>query len=122
MNLLFRKEGALINVQKEFSDPYNSTAPCVNSGCFSGTINWGDDSGIQSTTIAVTRAGTASLPTLGVVTASHRYANEGDFVITVCVFDEIQEFSCDNLTAVIRNDVPTVEAGVPRYVRLYYLC
>jgi len=72
------------------SDPgfANPSATPPTSETFDYTINWGDNSAIESGTATIDRVGSAILPTLSSFDGSHTYAAPGTYTVTVRATDD----------------------------------
>lgn len=72
------------------SDPgfANPSATPPTSETFNYTINWGDNSAIDSGTATIDRVGSATLPTLASFDGSHTYATPGTYTVTVRASDD----------------------------------
>ena len=90
------KEGDFIALQAAFTDPGfdNPAEGCANNECptaetFTATIDWGDGTTEPAEGIALTRqTGSDGTPTSGSVSASHAYADNGKYKITVAIADD----------------------------------
>ncbi|MFH1724798.1 MAG: PKD domain-containing protein [Elusimicrobiota bacterium] len=76
------------------------------------TIDWGDDTGVQAAAVTQSPFGppgdTAGQG--GTIAASHVYADNDAYTVTVCVKDDDDAEKCDTLTASVNNVAPTMEA------------
>lgn len=72
------------------SDPGfdNPAANSPTAETFTYVIEWGDGTGTGTLPAAVTRVGSAGIPTLAAFAASHVYANEGSYEVSVTVKDD----------------------------------
>ncbi len=65
------------------------------------TVDWGDGTAVE---VGSATAG-------GTVDGSHTYADDGAYIVTVCVEDDDLAETCDVLTVTVGNVVPVVEPG-----------
>ncbi|MFT5525500.1 MAG: PKD repeat protein, partial [Pirellulaceae bacterium] len=78
-----------------------------DGGNHTATVNWGD--GTPTSNASVDQANDA-------VSASHVFADDGEFTVTVCVLDDQSVEACDTLTFTVDNLAPVVDAGSNRTV------
>ncbi len=94
---LTSKEGSSLTVAATFAD--------VDAGDFhTAAVDWGDGSPVQAATVT---EGTHA------ISASHIYANDGAFIITVTVLDQDGGSAQDSTTATITNVLPKANAKGP---------
>ena len=78
-------QGSPLVVSATFNDPGFETG--ATAGNYPATIDWGDGQTSQGT-VQITQAGGTGTPTLGTVTGSHFYADQGLYPVTVFVADD----------------------------------
>jgi virginiamycin B lyase len=81
---------------------------------FTVTINWGDNTPLDTTTGTVTQTGTSPTGNSFSVSGTHTYANKGNFTITVTIHD-----TADGIDAVTTSTA-TVISGNEAFVRALY--
>jgi Bacterial Ig domain/FG-GAP-like repeat/PKD domain/RTX calcium-binding nonapeptide repeat (4 copies)/Beta-propeller repeat len=99
---LVSSEGALVSLLGSFADPGRLDT-------HTATINWGDGTAAQP--LQVKEASGA-----GTVFASHAYADDNVYVVTVTVTDDEGASASDTLTVTVGNVAPRVEAGLDRTI------
>ncbi len=74
----------------QISDPgfANTSVTPATAETFEYTINWGDQTSVNSGTATIDRQGSASQTTLASFDGSHTYASAGTFTVTVRVTDD----------------------------------
>jgi len=79
---------------------------------FTGTIDWGDGSPVEDATVTWI-SGQLGSPTLGAVTGSHLYAEQGAYVVTVTVADDDGGSHAENMVVTVlgENNRPVVDVG-----------
>jgi PKD repeat protein/cytolysin (calcineurin-like family phosphatase) len=73
------------------------------------TVNWGDGSGEQPGTVIESPFGPpgSTMGLTGAITTEHIYADDGAYIITVCVTDDDGGTGCDAFTLTVNNVAPT---------------
>ena len=99
---LAASEGGLVSILGSFADPGLLDT-------HTATIDWGDGTPIQS--MQVHEASGA-----GTVFASHAYADENVYDVTVTVTDDEGAWGSDTLTVSVGNVAPRVDAGLDRTI------
>ena len=95
-------EGAVVSILGNFADPGLHDT-------HTATINWGDGTATQPVQVhEVSGAGT--------IFASHAYADNNIYLVTVTVTDDEGAAASDTLTVTVGNVAPRVEAGTDRTV------
>ena len=90
-------EGSLLNLAPAtFTDPGRADT-------HTATVNWGDGQTITATVNELNGSGS--------VIASHAYADNGLYPVTICVTDDDGATGCDSLPATINNAPPQVALG-----------
>ncbi len=107
-------EGSLASFNFTFSDPGFDFPPAGAWENFTATVDWGDGTGGSLSVIEV--PGSPGVPTTGTVPASHVYADNGEYRVTITVCDDDGGCGSDALTVTVANVPPTVEAGEDRVV------
>lgn len=103
-------EGGIVSLAPAtFSDPGTLDT-------HTATVDWGDGTPVEAAVVVETPFGPVDpsgpiLPLFGTVLSSHVYADDGDFLVEVCVLDDDGAETCDQFTANISNVAPTIEAG-----------
>ncbi len=77
---------------------------------FTATIDWGDGSDIDAGAVSETPGG-PGVDTTGSVVGSHVYADDGSYVVEVCVTDDDDATICAAFDVDAVNLPPTVDAG-----------
>ena len=95
-----------------FSDPgYGPTET------FAVKIEWGDGTAEPAADITLLETpGGEGVPTTGMIWASHAYADDGEYTVTVMVTDDEEADASDTFTVTVRNVAPAVEAGLDQTV------
>lgn len=80
------------------------------------TVDWGDDTPAEPATVTEAPFGPpgSTSGADGNVAASHVYADDGVYEVTVCVMDDDGGSDCDALEVTVTNVAPTVHAGADR--------
>lgn len=93
----------------QISDPgfANASATPATAETFSYTINWGDQTTVDSGTATIDRQGSASQTTLASFDGSHFYASAGTFTVTVRVTDDDNGVAEETFNVVV-NPRPTL--------------
>ncbi len=94
-------EGEPISITTTFTDP-------DGDGPFSATVNWGDGSPVQAATVTGTNAD-------GTVSATHTYADNGTFMVTVTVSDGDGGTGQIAVPVTVANRPPTVTGAGGSY-------
>ncbi len=77
------------------------------------TIAWGDGTATEVGAVNETPYGPpgSTSGVDGAASGSHVYADDGAYIVTVCVTDDDTMTTCDTLTITVANVAPTVDAG-----------
>jgi hypothetical protein len=96
--------GSPLDVDASFTDPgYEIGASAAN---YPATINWGD--GTITAGLVVVTPGGPGVATVGTVTGSHTYSDQGNYTVTVSVGDDGGGSGTSSLTATINDQGPTL--------------
>jgi PKD repeat protein/methionine-rich copper-binding protein CopC len=111
-------EGALLSLtdigtftDPGFDNPLNTGDPS-NDGetaeTFTYSVDWGDSTAIDSGAATVDEVGSPGTPTAGSFDASHTYADNGVYTVTVTVFDDDGGQHVRTFTVTVNNVDPTL--------------
>jgi len=103
-------EGALYDYTAKFTDPGFDCSVCGTSEDFTSTVDWGDNTGIESLVVNETSGSLGTL-TQGTAYGSHTYADDGVYTVTITVTDDDAGVGSDSFDITINNVNPTVDAG-----------
>ena len=106
-------EGTFITLAPAtFTDPGFDNPPGGTSEDFTATINWGDGTVEPAADITVTETpGSEGVFTTGTINATHAYADDGLYTVTVTVEDDNGGIATDTFTVEVVNVNPTLDAG-----------
>ncbi|MBX3400769.1 MAG: PKD domain-containing protein [Gemmataceae bacterium] len=111
-------EGSPLNLAPiaTFSDTGFSNLAGVPSTAetFSYIVNWGDGSANSSGSATVSQNGFPGSPTVGSVAASHVYADDGVYTVTVTLTDDDGGSTTKSLTVTVLNAAPTLSVVGPQ--------
>ncbi len=92
-------EGSVVSLMEAtFSNPYST-------GMHTATINWGDGTAVDNAGISQSGSGSG---VVGIISGSHRYADNGTYTVTVTVTTPYGTTSSDSFTVTINNVAPTL--------------
>ncbi len=102
-------EGTPVQLVADFNDPGTLDS-------HTATVNWGDGTPAESALVTETPFGPPGSASglNGSITASHVYADDGTYTVTVTVTDDNGGQHSDTFTVIVSNSAPTVEAGANR--------
>ena len=114
-------EGTFISLQAEadlgtpdFTDPgfdNSANSPGELDETFTATIDWGDGTTEPVTDISLPwTTGSEGVDTAGTIQASHAYADNGIYTVTVTVYDDDEGFDTETFTVTVNNVSPDLEA------------
>ena len=95
-------EGQLFSIVANYSDPGSADT-------HTATIDWGDGTALETAQVRNASGGWSAA-------ASHRYADNGIFVVTVTVRDDDGAAASDTLIVTVNNVSPLVDGGPDRIV------
>ncbi len=75
-------------------------------GPFVATVDWGDGSAVETVPVSQVTGG-------GNLSASHVFADDGDFTVEVCIVDSLEFQGCATAWVTVANVAPTLEALGP---------
>jgi hypothetical protein len=103
-------EGSTISLDVDFSDKGTLDS-------HTGTVDWGDGSAVENGTITETPFGPpgSAEGASGSMAASHTYADNGDYTITISLSDDDSQTG-DTASASVSNVAPTVTTGGNRNI------
>jgi PKD repeat protein len=105
-------EGDFINLSGTYSDPGFDSATAGTLEDFTATIDWGDGTSEPVSTITLTEiSGGSGTLTTGTVQASHAYADDDVYTVTLTVCDDNNGCGSSTLQVTVNNVLPTLEAG-----------
>ncbi len=106
-------EGIFISLPPlAFEDPGFDNPPGASVEDFTVSIDWGDGTTEPSQDIdQIETPGDVGLLTTGTGQASHAYADNGTYQVTVCVTDDDNGQDCETFEVEVANLPPSVEAG-----------
>lgn len=90
-----------------FSDPGFTSASAGTEETFTATIDWGDASPLDSATLTVT-PGSPGSATIGTISGTHQYADNGLYMVIVTVEDDELDFGSTSLAITVNNVAPVV--------------
>lgn len=93
-----------------FTDPGFTSAAAGTQETFTASINWGDGT-LTSGTVQVTQ-GSAGVLTIGSVSGTHTYQQDGNYTVTVTVTDDDNGSSSATLTAHVQNSTSSLSGKV----------
>jgi hypothetical protein len=86
------------------------------SESFTYTVDWGDGSTPDTGDVTAVVTGTTAPRTGGTINASHTYADDGLYTVTVIVRDDDGGVDTDTFTVTVVNDAPILDAGADQNV------
>jgi len=106
-------EGTFITLAPAtFTDPGVDNALGGTSEDFTATITWGDGTSEPAADITLVKVpGSEGVLTTGTVQASHAYADDGIYTVTVTVTDDNGGSGEDTFLVTVNNLAPTLDAG-----------
>ncbi|MCV0431212.1 PKD domain-containing protein [Nitrosopumilus sp.] len=104
-------EGTLYSYVATFTDPGFDCDTCGTLEDFTATVDWGDNTGVESLAVDET-PGSPGVLTQGTASGSHTFADNGIYTVTVTVTDDDTGVGIDIFDITVNNVNPTVEAGI----------
>ena len=106
-------EGTFITLDPAtFTDPGFDNAAGGTSEDFSATIDWGDGHTEPAADITLDETpGSEGVLTTGTIDATHAYADNGVYTVTVTIKDDHGNVVSDTFTVTVNNVDPTLDAG-----------
>jgi len=102
-------EGTLLDLAVSFQDPGFDNPAAGTVEDFSAFVNWGEGFGVQAPMTVLETPGSAGTATTGSASASHVYADDGAYLVTVTVRDDDGGYGTDVFLVTVRNVAPTVD-------------
>jgi PKD repeat protein len=104
------ESGTVTLAPATYSDPGFDHTPAATVEDFTSTIDWGEGT-VDIGALTETPGGEEIL-TVGTVSGSHVYGDDGPYTITVCVTDDQNATTCDTLVATVNNVAPVLDDSV----------
>ena len=105
-NKVISENGAVTITDATFTDPGFSCFSCATQEKFSASVDWGEGT-VTPATLSIA-AGSAGVPSSGIITGSHLYGDNGTYTVKVCVTDDDEGGDCEQFTVTVNNVLPTV--------------
>lgn len=98
--------------------PTDTFADAGTADTHTATVLWGDGTGIENADVVETPFGPPgdAAGLTGTIDASHVYAEDGVYTVTVCVTDDDLGNVCDAFTVTVMNAAPAVNPGGDREI------
>ncbi|MCX7427748.1 MAG: right-handed parallel beta-helix repeat-containing protein [Planctomycetia bacterium] len=110
--LQYVDEGSVFNMETmTFSDPGFTNVAAGTEETFTYDVDWGDGHWAMSLDVSGVTQGSEGVPTTGTIDASHVYADNGTYTVTVTVHDDDGFSPTRTFEVVVANVAPTLEIG-----------